>query len=281
MTSANETYLKRFLKRFFTLELPLLFIVSALATLVPIVRWPYWLAIFLVGTAVVFALVRNEEKPPHISPEIILEDENEEAILEVPAPKDMYVQANRHARQVYGHDAIPLHKYEKWLARNPFITATLRTPSREYLGYFDVLPLTEEGIKLIESGLGEGEIDPRFILPPSKMKAAKKLYLAGIAVKESGTEVGKFRAATLILGLVSYLEYYYGERPRHVLAIAATTHGERLLKSIGARLVQSTEYRKDNHDLYEFITSPSLINNVVQRAKRRARRPKLSFKRPR
>lgn len=282
MSSSDEKQSRTALKRFLTAEIPVLAMVSALTTLLPIVSWPYWLTVALLGTILAFAWAWRGRFRTHLPVDIFEENGADEGVvLEVPGSHDMLVAANTHVKHVYGHDALSLAEVERWWGRNPWEFAVLRSASGEYLGYFDVLPLTEEGVKLVESGsFEERDIGANHVLPPTKMRGAKKLYLAGIAVRDQGTEAGKDRAATAIWGLAAYVRHYYGEKTRRVLAVAATEDGERLLKGIGARLVQSRHSRKDKHDLYEFTTERDLIASVRQRARKRARPPRLSFKLP-
>jgi hypothetical protein len=175
-----------------------------------------------------------------------------------------------------------LTEYERWWGRNQWIFAVLKSKTGQYLGYFDVLPLTPEGVKLIESGrYEEKDIGPEYILPPGRMRVAKKLYLAGIAVKEAGTEEGKSRTARLLLGMLTYMKHYYGDTPRHVIAIGATKDGTRILESIQAKIISSSEGRRDKHNLYEFVSSPDLLASVRARARRRGGSPRLSLRTPR
>lgn len=221
-------------------------------------------------------------KPVHMADDFLDDRTSEDIVLEVPSSRDMLVAANNHAHSLYGHDYLTLMEYERWWGRNQWILAALKSKTGQYLGYFDVLPLTAEGVKLIESGkYGEKDIGPEYILPPERMKAAKKLYLAGIAVKDAGTEEGKSRTARLLLGMLTYMKHYYGDSPRHVIAIGATKDGTRILESINAKIICTSEGRLDKHNLYEFVSSPELLASVRARAKRRGGSPRLSLKTPR
>lgn len=185
-------------------------------------------------------LAWKSTKHVHLPQEVLLDNGtgDGEVFLEVPSPIHMLAEANKHARTLYGRDALSLSEIKKWFERNPFVEAVLRSGNGNYLGYFDVLPLTAEGVKAMESGeVGEGEIHVDHILTPGEMGRAEKLYLGGIAVKEAGAEIGRIRAAKLFYGLVSYIEHYYGKTNRKMLALAATADGEHLLKGIGAKVV--------------------------------------------
>jgi hypothetical protein len=283
LSAHEEKQSRTTIKRFLTVEIPLLAIVSALTTLLPIVPWPYWLTLAALGTGLGFVWAWRGRFRTHLPIDVFDEMETDQGVvLEVPGSHDMLVAANSHVKHVYGHDSLSLAEVERWWGRNPWVFAALRSASGEYLGYFDVLPLTEDGVRLIESGsFDEKDIGAHHILPPTKMKGAKKLYLSGIAVRDQGTDVGKARAASAIWGLAAYVRRYYGDKPRRVIAVAATDDGERLLKGIGAKVFQDRHSRKDKHDLYEFMTEPDLISSVKHRASKRSKPPKLSFKLPR
>jgi hypothetical protein len=210
---------------------------------------------------------------------VLAEESDEDVALETPASHDLLVAANDHARTLYGHDALSLVEVERWWGRNPWVITALRTKTGEYLGYFDILPLTVEGVKLIESGkFVEKDIGPEHILPAAQMKNARKLYLAGIAAKDAGTEIGRARASQLISGLTTYVRHYYGDKPRRIIAIGATEAGVRLLKSVGARVISSSHSRRDKHDLYEFVANEDLISSVRARSRKRGKIPKPYFK---
>jgi hypothetical protein len=261
-------------------EVTVIGFLSSLKAILPSFNWQVWLVASVLISIVSAILIWETTKPFHL-PEVVLglETNEEEVILEVPTPHSMLVVANKHARSLYGRDALTLAEIEKWWNRNPFVEAVLYTESGRYLGYFDVLPLTEEGANLLECGkIREREIPTEYILSPVKMRNAKTLYIAGIAVKDAGTENGKIAAAKLFYGLSAYIEYYYGVTDRRILALAATPDGERILKGIKAKIICPGEARKDKHDLYEISFSSNTFSEVKSRASKRAKPPKLVFK---
>jgi len=254
-------------------------VLGLLKLLLPPLDWEVWLIFIVLIGAVSGGWAWLSTKPKHIHEGVILEEIEEDVILEVPATYDMLVQANKHAKSIYGRGSPSLDDVEKWWNRNPFVEAVLHTKSGEYLGYFDVLPLTDDGAKLVECGkIHEREIPTTCILSPVKMKEAKTLYLAGFAVKDSGTEKGKMIAAKLFYGLACYIEHYFGMADRRILALAATPDGERILKAINAKLICPKDIRKDKYDLYEIMLTSSLLLEIKSRALRRAKPPVLMFK---
>lgn len=260
------------LKRFLLLVSAALGIISGGSALLPFVEWRFWIYISILAIGISALWTYYTTRLLQFPEEVILDVDTTDGqvFLEAPTPYHMLKAANHHARQLYGHDALTFGEIERWWQQNPFVEAVLRSESGDYLGYFDILPLTKEGAGLIESGsVEERQIKPEHILEPREMKNADTIYLAGIAVKDAGTELGKCRTAKLFCGLVSYTRFYYGDSPRRILALAATANGERLLKGIGARIVCVHQARKDCHDLYEISLTPDLLSKVESRARQR------------
>lgn len=276
-----SNHLRIFLKRFALIEVGALGFVSSAGALLPFVEWKIWLVTFISISLIGGTFAWLSTKPVHLPEEVFPDAEKVDgkALLEVPTPYHMLVVANKHAQAVYGSDGLALADVEKWWKQNPFVEAVLRSESGDYLGYFDILPLTESGANLVESGkTTEREIPLECILPPTEMRSAKTLYWAGIAVKEAGTEIGKTRTAELIYGLVSYIKHYYGDAPRRVLALATTRQGECLLKGLGARIVCAGEARKDRHNLYEIILIPKSLSQIKSRTIQRVRSVRINLK---
>ncbi len=216
----------------------------------------------------------NEQLPQDILDEEKQEDG--ERFLRIPPTADMLAAAQSHAQSVFKTESMTLDEVRIWTNKNPFITAILCSQWGQYLGYFDVLPLTESGETRMVSGLiEEREISSDDVFAPEEMSNAKTLYVAGIAVKGMGTELGKNRAAAMLVGLANYIEYFYGVEQRRIIAVAATPAGEQILKRVNARICCLSCNRKDGHDLYEFYFTPQLYEQVMRVAKRRADPPRI------
>jgi hypothetical protein len=202
--------------------------------------------------------------------------EDGQLTLKVPPTHDMLAAAQKHAESCFGSDSLTLEEVKKWTDRNPFVTAILCSQWGSYLGYFDILPLTDEGTNAFQSGaIEEREILASQILPPSEMRNARTLYVAGIAVKGHGTDIGRMRAAAMLSGLASYIVYFYGDSPRRIIAVAATESGTRVLHGADAQICCNAMNRKDRHDLYEVTFAPQLFERVISRTKRRADSPRI------
>jgi hypothetical protein len=277
----SESHVRRAFKRIVLVEAGVLGAISALAQILPLIQWQIWLTVFILVGMSSAILVWRSTKSVHLPEELVLDAVavDGRVVVEVPASHDMLVVANKHARMLYGRDCPTLTEVERWWGRNPWVFAVLRSEWGDYLGYFDILPLTEEGAGLVESGeIEERDIRPDHILSPAEMKDAKTLYLSGLGVRDAGTEVGKARAAKIVRALVSYIEQYYGHDCRRVLALAATPDGERLLKGIGARISCAAEARRDRRNLYEIYVTGELLSQVKARTSGRVTPPKLKMK---
>ena len=256
---------------------------SGLAALLPPVGWWLWAGAALVATAAAGAWAFASTRTPHLPVEEMFEGaaEEEAAFIDVPPSRAMLAASAEYAKQVYGADALTYDDLKAWWDRNPWVYLMLRSQDGRYLGHADVLPLTASGLRLLEEGaITEGELDVRDILPPESMGEAEALYLAGITVKDVGTEEGKRRAAQLIGAVANYASCLYGDRPRRLVAVAATGDGARLLRSLGARVVCPAAARKDRHDFYEVEVGPRVYEGIRERAGRRAHPARMRIEEP-
>ncbi len=241
----------------------------------------YWLLGLLV-VAIVTILVSHRLSRPDSLPEqaIPLGEPGEAGTLRAPPGVTLLTAASRHARDIFRRDAHS-ELAREWNLKNPVVTAVLVSAQGHYLGYFDVLPLTETAAEEMRSGkLAEEDIGSDLILSQREMGDAPALYLSGIAVKEAEVaEETHCRAAQLVGGLAPYIRHFYGGNPRSVLATAATRAGASLLQrpALGARVVCPGESRKDHHDLYEFIISDKLLEWTLAHSALRGPPPKTSF----
>jgi ribosomal protein S18 acetylase RimI-like enzyme len=201
------------------------------------------------------------------------------AVIVVPPSRKLAKKANKHAVSIFGDNCVSWAKYEKWLNQNPYILMVLRSGRGTYLGYLDLLPLEEtESNRLMRGVIDEREINPKKILSPTKMQNAKTLYLSGICVKDAGTEEGKARTAKLLLGMVEYLDHYYGTKTHRAIAIVVTQNGKRLIESLGAKPTPNKIRGKKPLPVYELLLTPELLARVKKRALKRTSLARLEFK---
>jgi len=171
----SESHVRRAFKRIVLVEAGVLGAISALAQILPLIQWQIWLTVFILVGMSSAILVWRSTKSVHLPEELVLDAVavDGRVVVEVPASHDMLVVANKHARMLYGRDCPTLTEVERWWGRNPWVFAVLRSEWGDYLGYFDILPLTEEGAGLVESGeIEERDIRPDHILSPAEMKDA-------------------------------------------------------------------------------------------------------------
>lgn len=242
---------------------------GAVVLVLQLVSAPVWADLLVVAVAVLAIVVLTlicanaPRRTPAIPPGADFEREDgAKVVLEVPASRKMLEVSNAVARGHYGREAMSLEQVERWCAKNPYGYAVLRSQGGEYLGYFDILPISDEAADaLVKDHLGESAIRPEHILAPEAMKDARTLYFASVAVRVHETEeVWGRRQAQLFLALIDYLHTYYGGMNRRALAIAATPEGTNLLRrTLRARKVDYGDCRKDGHDVYEFDVTPESL----------------------
>ena len=250
-------------------------IISVFVVLFPFVKLKYWYIIFAVGSASILGVTLKVYRPVQMATEVLEPEKEEDVIAESGPNRDLLIVANNFARKVFGPDSLPLEEIEKWYNKNPLALCVLRNRNNEFLGYFDIYPLNELGVNLLKKGSGEKDIEPEHILGPKEMKKAKALYLAGIAVVGHETGLHKERTAKLFWAMADYISHYYGDKPRTVLAIAATPEGERLLKSpyLNSKIIKPKDVRADGHNLYLFKATKKVILETKSRAEKRTEPP--------
>lgn len=246
----------------------LLSVATGLAALLPILPWFIWFGMSAIAAVTVGWVTWRTTRPVQLPADLMkmtkAEDRN---VLVTPVERQLIPVLNQHARSVFGNESMTAQEYMDWWETNPRITAALMSSHGDYLGYFDLLPLTDEAAQLLTAGQStEANIRGQDILGPSAMKRAETLYLAGIAAKDCGTDEGKRRAAQLIGGMAGYVRLFYGNRKRRVIAIAATAPGEHLLRDMGAKIVGLAAGRLDGHNLYEFFISERFLKDTELRA---------------
>jgi len=187
--------------------------------------------------------------------------------LVCPADRGLAEQASHLAHEIFGNlGIIPTERYESWLVKNPNILACLVNSSGEVVGYFDVLPLRSDFMEgFIRGTLTELDIRHEDILPPQHARRCKRLYIAGIVVRDSGSYTARRHAKHLMWGLLQYLDHFYGApSERHVYASGGTKEGRQILQRFGFQLVQEASVRRDKQALYVVsMSNPETVENVA------------------
>lgn len=185
--------------------------------------------------------------------EFVLLEDNLRCRLQCPATRQLSELANALAHEAFGRTgSIPADRYETWRLKNPNILACLLDSKGMVVGYFDVLPLTNTFMdRFIRGDLSESNIHHDDILSPQHARRCKRLYVAGIAVRNPHTHQGKRYARHLIWGLLRYLEHFYGApSERQLYALGGTTEGKQILQRFKFRMIQDGSRRKDAQALY-------------------------------
>jgi len=173
-------------------------------------------------------------------------------LLECTADRGLLAQAHRLAEISYpGVEPLSTGHYEQWLAVNNNILVCLLNNNSEVVGYFDVFPLAENFVDaLVNGSVSEHDIRREHILNVVDARSCKRLYLAGFAVAEPETFLGKRYASYLAWGLIMYLRHFYGEPPRQLLAIPSTREGKKLLQRFQFQIIQPADLRRDSLPIY-------------------------------
>jgi hypothetical protein len=187
--------------------------------------------------------------------------------LVCPAGRRLAEEASHLAHEVFGNlGTISAERYESWLMKNQNILACLVDSEGEVVGYFDVLPLRSEFMDgFIRGTLTELDIRHEDILPPQHAKRCKRLYIAGIVVRDSNSFTAHRHAKHLMWGLLQYLNHFYGApSERQVYASGGTKEGRQILKRFGFQLVQEASVRRDKQALFVVsMSNAEIVENVA------------------
>ena len=240
---------------------------SATVSLLPARQWQWTSSLLVLGTAaltsVAFATIRA--RPRQLPADLLPDREVTGCSIETTTDSAIVRRVNELAATVYpGVEPLDPVRYTEWLQVNPNILVVLCDHKRRLQGYFDIFPLEQRFLeKLIEGKAAEGDIRTGHILPPDAARAAPRLYLAGVAVRDAATIAGKWHAAMLLSALVSYLRHFYGAPCRkQLVAIAATDYGEALLEKLDFEVVVTGDVRPDGKACYGRFIDADLVNRL-------------------
>ena len=167
---------------------------------------------------------------------------------------------------------------ENWKRKNPHILTYAfmknEQDDEDFMGFVEILPLTEECGKLFEKGdLLEEDLTADFILPPESMRYAQYLYISGIAVRDVKTHVSRQAAAALVSCGAGMIRHLYGNGYlKKIFANPTTYWGNRIIGRFGLR--PSTVYKKllkAGNDVYEVSVTPeymAFIGGIERRYQR-------------
>jgi len=260
----------RFGREFLAAWVAIVGLMAGLVALVP-VQLSWWRSALALGSSILmagsYAWLRS--KPVHLAIEEFVPDpESCRFTIQCPCKRELAIQANRIAAGAYGpQPPIAAERYEQWRLKNTSILACVLDSSKCVVGYFDVLPLRKDFFELLRAGsVSEQDIRYEHILEAKQSRSGTRLYLAGIAVEAPETIRGKRTAAILVWALLKYLDHYYSNTPPHpMLAVGATSEGERLLKHFGFSLAMPGEHRREKKPLYECTLDRAFLSEAMRR----------------
>tara|TARA_R110002020_G_scaffold304725_1_gene520520 strand:- start:1415 stop:2317 length:903 start_codon:yes stop_codon:yes gene_type:complete len=159
---------------------------------------------------------------------------------------------NKIANSYYGKSSASSKYIKSWYEKNPYSLVTLADKNRNIIGYYDMLPLSDEfAHEFISGKKGEKDIRDTHILPVEEMKNANFIYFAGVAIKDHHTQQSKIFSGYLLYTAFLYLKKFYDlNQDKTILAVSATESGKKLLMHLDFDLEDNAINRKDKLDLY-------------------------------
>lgn len=119
-------------------------------------------------------------------------------------------------------------------------------------GFFNVMPLTTEcGEAFLRNEMLEEDLRPDHMLMHEALPYAKYAYVSAIAVRETGPYVYRQCAAALLANMADLLlNGYNKEHFRYLFANPTTFNGNKLVRRLGLRPLQSHKRTLKSNDIY-------------------------------
>lgn len=119
-------------------------------------------------------------------------------------------------------------------------------------GFFNVMPLTTEcGELFMRNEMLEEDLRIEHMLPHEALPYAKYAYVSGIAVRETEPYVYKQCAAALLSVMANVLlDGYSKENFKYLFANPTTFNGNKLVRRLGLKPLQSYKKSLKGNDLY-------------------------------
>lgn len=142
-----------------------------------------------------------------------------------------------------------------WFKYNKFTHIAVRDViSKKTVGYFSLLPVTEETYNEIISGNFEDKDFTSDSIEQYIFSDFYRLYIAGVGIEPQYQNTGAFiklynALIDLFISLATNREIYISE----ILAEASTKQGEKFCKMVGMKKISTT---KNDTDIYKLITIP-------------------------
>lgn len=181
--------------------------------------------------------------------------------LHCPSAPGLVIEAKKLARACFsGSISIEPSAYDQLRLKNENILVCLTDGLGSFLGYFDVIPVTQTFAQSFIAGLvTEDQLTHEHVLSPEEAFRCEYVFIAGLCAKDPHTHVGRRSACVLVWGLLKYLEFYYARQKPLAFAVAAKDAGHDLLKRFEREPTRSARERKDNYDLFSATVSADEI----------------------
>ena len=180
--------------------------------------------------------------------------------IEVALPKDLkygdFVDMYEIDKKVMRKDLIAsVETTYSWFVHNNYTHIGVRNKiSQKIIGYFSVLPITDDTYQKIISGNFEDKDFTTDCIEQYIFSDFYKIYIAGVGIDPLFQNTGAFiilynSLIDLIISMAKEREIYISE----ILAEASTKQGEKFCKMVGMTKIASS---KNNTDVYRLITIP-------------------------
>lgn len=189
-------------------------------------------------------------------------------------PKKEYIdQAWIFNDEYFTIDTAERRLVDTWYAKNAK-NIIYALQGEEVIGFFTVIPLTEEcGKRFERNAITEEEIHADDILSPDAMPYAQYLYVAAIAVKDHRSIIGRHAIAALIAGLCDRITTLYDlAYLKHMFVNPTTFYGNRFIRRLGLEKIQNVKRSlRAGNDIYTMPFRPETFDMLRNLDKRYTR----------
>jgi len=235
--------------------------------MMPGIRWQWQYSVWLLLACALVALgyAWRATRPVQLNPESIIPDVKtgqEATTLLTVHDRPTLIRINALAADSFGDvQPMPTDRYEQFLLVNKSILCALVDGRQNALGYFDIFPLQPQFGNALLSGIAvEHDLRHEHLMPEAMARTAQVLYLGGIAVRDPETMLGMRSASQLAWGMLQYLDHHFGfDGTRKLVATAATSEGEILLRRFQFKEEVSAKDTRDGHAVYSLLLEPTVL----------------------
>lgn len=206
--------------------------------------------IFMIGS-LVFLIVERKKRSKQLPSKQDFQHVATQVSIKAASPDDIPWIAQVEAELFSGRDAIPKDILEEWYEGNPMGFFVIKNQDGKNVGNITVLPIREDTLERFVNGtLDEQQIRRDSLYHPNETDSIKNIYIESAIIHL----VGHCKAAAFYTSLSYFAslaeEVDFIKKIEKVYAIAASEHGEEIMKHLGFKLKQKGKERKDKHDLF-------------------------------